>query len=78
MTDIILPELGEGIDRAVVAHWHYAIGDHVEADDDIVEVATDKAIFNIPAGVSGRLKEICVPMGQEVCVGRALARLDNA
>ena len=76
MKDIVLPELGEGISQATVAYWHYALGDVVKKDDDVVEVVTDKAVFQIPAEMDGTLKEICVPAGQEAVVGGLLGRLE--
>ncbi len=60
MGNICLPELGEGIEIATVACWHRAVGDQVSVDDDVVEVVTDKATFNISAGISGEVKEICI------------------
>ena len=76
MTKIILPELGEGITRATVACWHVGAGESVEAGQDVVEVVTDKASFNIEAPVKGRLKSILVPQGQEGSVGAALGVIE--
>ena len=58
MENIFLPELGEGIQKATVACWHAAVGDHISKDDDIVELVIDKAAFSVPAGTSGFIKEI--------------------
>lgn len=77
MKEIILPELGEGIAQATVAYWHCAEGTRVRKDDDVVEVVTDKAVFNIPAGIDGVLKEICVQAGQNASVGSPLARVES-
>lgn len=76
MLEIKLPELGEGIKTAMVAYWHCSEGDRVCWDDDIAEVVTDKATFNIPAGVNGVIKEICVQIGEEADVGSAIAVLE--
>ena len=57
MADIKLPELGDGIDGAKVSFWHYDIGENIDAGDDLLEVTTDKATFNVPASVGGVLKE---------------------
>lgn len=75
MSFVTLPELGEGIEKATVACWHYKVGDRVNDDDDVVEVVTDKATFNIPAGASGTLREILVRDGQEVRVGEVLGEI---
>ena len=76
MEKIILPELGEGILKAAVACWHKQVGEEVFEDDDIVEVVTDKASFNIPAGKTGRVKEILVLEGREAKVGETLALIE--
>ncbi len=71
--DIQLPELGEGIQTAVMAGWHYTIGEKVATGDDIAEVVTDKAVFNIPVEVSGTLCAIRAHEGEEVKVGEVIA-----
>ena len=47
-------------------------------EDDIVELVTDKATFNVPAGIFGVMKEICVKEGQEAKIGEVLAVIDNS
>ncbi len=76
MKKIILPELGEGIEEAVVSLWYFAEGDLVVAGDDIVEIVTDKAAFNVPSDSLGRIKKILHPEGDTVKVGDALAELE--
>jgi len=73
---VVLPELGEGIIKAVVAVWHVGPGEYVQASDDVVEVVTDKATFNVPAGQAGRIKEILVKEGGEAKIGEALALIE--
>ncbi len=73
MPNIILPELGEGITKATVAFWHSKIGDHLQEGDDVVELETDKATFNVPSPAPGVIKEIFFKEGQEVRVGEVLA-----
>ncbi len=76
MSLLKLPELGEGIEKATVACWHYKVGDRVTQDDDVVEVVTDKAVFNVVSGSSGILRGILVRDGQEVKIGEALAEIE--
>ena len=76
MAKVILPELGEGILKAAVACWHKQVGEEVSEDDDIVEVVTDKASFNIPAGKTGRLKQILITEGKEAKIGETLALIE--
>ena len=76
MTKIILPELGEGITRATVACWHIKEGDRINAGDEICEVTTDKATFNVEAPASGRLKSIAIAQGQDGLVGGVLGIIE--
>ena len=75
MSRVILPELGEGIEKATLAYWHYKVGDAVREGDDIVELVTDKATFNVSANSQGVLKEILVREGEEAKIGQTLAIL---
>ena len=77
MTNIILPELGEGITKAVVACWHLKEGDSCAAGDEVCEVTTDKATFNVEAPASGRLKSIAVQQGQEAAIGGVLGIVES-
>ena len=77
MFEIKLPELGEGIEKATVAYWHCRAGDAVREGDDVVEVVTDKAVFNISAESNGIVKRICVDQGDEAGVGSVLAVLEG-
>jgi pyruvate/2-oxoglutarate dehydrogenase complex dihydrolipoamide acyltransferase (E2) component len=76
MKKLILPELGEGIEEAVVSLWHFAEGDAVKAGDDVVEIVTDKASFNVPSNTSGIIKKIICKEGKTIKVGTVLAELE--
>ncbi len=76
MTNIILPELGEGITKATVACWHSKEGDSINAGDEVCEVTTDKATFNVEAPVSGFLKFIAVQQGHDELVGGVLGIIE--
>lgn len=75
MTDIILPPLAEGIDKASISYWHHSRGDSVKEGENLVELVTDKATFNMPAPVSGVLKEILASEGDEIKVGQVIAKI---
>ena len=76
MKNIILPELGEGIEEAVVSMWHFTEGDVVKEGNDIVEIVTDKATFNVPSNSSGVIKRIIRHEGETVKIGEVLAELE--
>lgn len=75
MTDVTLPPLAEGVDKANVSYWHRSVGEGVKVGEDLVELVTDKATFNMPAPVSGILKEVLAQEGDEVTVGQTIARI---
>ena len=72
MITIKMPELGEEIEKATVSCIYFKVGDEIKEDDDILELTTDKATFNVPASASGVLTKILVKEGQEVMVGETL------
>jgi pyruvate/2-oxoglutarate dehydrogenase complex dihydrolipoamide acyltransferase (E2) component len=76
MGEIRLPNLGDGIKQATLAYWHCQVGDAVTKDDDVAEVVTDKATFNIPAGSEGVITEICVQVGDQINVGSVIAMME--
>ena len=77
MKQVILPELGEGIESANVTFWYFKDGDKVKEKDDLVEMATDKATFNIPSSCSGVLTQILFKEGDTVKVGQVLATINE-
>jgi pyruvate dehydrogenase E2 component (dihydrolipoamide acetyltransferase) len=76
MVKIVVPELGEGIVSARIVHWNFQEGARVTPDDDVVELVTDKAVFNVPAPASGRISKVLCREGEEVPIGAVLAELE--
>lgn len=77
MVKVVLPDLGENIEKATVTYWHVKIGAPVKEGDDLVEMATDKATFNVPSPCSGTITEIVAQEGDVVDVGGVLAVLEE-
>jgi pyruvate/2-oxoglutarate dehydrogenase complex dihydrolipoamide acyltransferase (E2) component len=77
MTKVILPELGEGIEKATVSYWYFQEGEKVEEKADLVELTTDKATFNLPSPATGTLKEVFFREGDSVTVGTTLAHIEE-
>ena len=75
MIEVVLPTLAEGITKASISYWHHKKGDPIKEGEDLVELVTDKAAFNMPAPASGTLLEILVNEGDEVVVGQILAKI---
>ncbi len=76
MKEVTLPSLANGVGKANVSYWHHSLGDTVKEGEDLVELVTDKATFNLPAPASGVLKEVLASEGDEVKVGQVLARIE--
>ena len=74
--DILLPDLGEGIEGAEVSEVAVAPGDTVTAEDTILVLESDKASMEIPAEVNGTVKDISVAAGDEVKTGQLLIKIE--
>src|SRR3954454_4100898 len=74
-TQVTMPAMGESVTEGTVLTWLKQEGDHVEADDPLVEVSTDKVDAEVPAPVSGVLAKIHVQEGDTIQVGQLLAEI---
>ena len=72
---IVVPTLGESVSEATVAKWLKKEGDQVSADEQLVELETDKVTLEVPAPVAGKLQEIVAKDGESVGVGALLGNL---
>ena len=75
MFEVKLPPLGEGIEKATVSYWYFEEGQKVGKDQDLVEMSTEKAVFNVPCPVTGILEKKFFQDAQEVKVGQVLANI---
>jgi len=75
--DFPLPEIGEGVVEGEIVAWSVKAGDHVEADQVIVSVLTDKATVEITAPTSGHIVELKAEPGSIVAVGEALLSMQS-
>lgn len=76
MRDVIIPNLGESITEATIAKWHKKTGDHVNVDDLLLEVETDKVTLEVNAPVTGVLSEVLQQDGSNVVIGQCVGRID--
>ena len=77
MVKVVLPELGENIAKATVSYWYFQEGEKVNEKDDLVELTTDKATFNLPSPATGIISEIFFREGDTVHAGEMLAIIDE-
>jgi len=72
---IIMPQLGESIAEATVISLLVQVGDQVQADQDIIEVETNKATMNVTAPCPGRVEKLLVKLDESYPVGATLGYL---
>ncbi|MGD0053232.1 MAG: biotin/lipoyl-containing protein, partial [Vulcanimicrobiaceae bacterium] len=76
-TTITMPQLGETVTEGTVAQWLKKPGDRVEKYEAFVEVSTDKVNAEVPAPVSGVIRELIVKEGETVPTGTPIAIIDE-
>ena len=74
---VTMPALGESVSEGTVTRWLKAEGDHVNVDEPLLEVSTDKVDTEIPSPVSGTLSKILVQIDATVPVGADLAIIED-
>lgn len=72
-----LPDLGEGTVSSEIVAWHVKVGDHVNEDQAMVEMSTDKAVVDMPAPVAGRVVSLGGQPGDHIAVGAELIVLET-
>ena len=74
--DVKLPSLGEDAgDEARVSFWYVDVGEEIKEGADLLQMLTDKATFDVPSPVSGRVAALLVEENQMVKVGQVLCRV---
>ena len=72
-----LPDIGEGTTEAEIVGWLVKIGDHIDEDEPLAEVMTDKATVEIPSPVSGTVVALNGNVGEKLAVGSDLVVLET-
>src|SRR5215211_6404969 len=75
--EITMPAMGESVSEGVILEWAKQPGDHVEADETIVEISTDKVDAEVPSPAAGVMEEILANPGDTVNVGQVIARMKS-
>jgi 2-oxoglutarate dehydrogenase E2 component (dihydrolipoamide succinyltransferase) len=74
---LLLPKMGESVAEATIIKWNKNPGDHIEADDTVMEIATDKVDSDVPSPVSGTLLEQLCKDNDVVQVGSVIAIIET-
>jgi len=75
--ELKLPKMGESVAEATINSWLKDVGDHVEIDESIVEISTDKVDSDVPSEVSGIIVEKKFEVDQVVEVGQTIAIIET-
>jgi 2-oxoglutarate dehydrogenase E2 component (dihydrolipoamide succinyltransferase) len=76
--DLLMPKMGESIMEATILKWLKKVGDRVEVDESILEIATDKVDSDIPSPVNGVIAEILFEENETIEVGKVIARITTS
>ncbi len=75
--ELKLPKMGESVAEATITNWVKNVGDTVEQDETVVEVATDKVDSEVPTEVSGKIIKILFQKDDVVQVGQTIAIIET-
>ena len=77
MTDVVMPQMGESIVEGTLTKWLKKPGEHVDRDEPLFEISTDKVDTEIPSPAAGTLAEVLVAEGQTVGINTVVARIED-
>src|SRR6476646_8401591 len=75
--ELKLPKMGESVAEATVTNWLKNVGDKIEMDEAVLEIATDKVDSEVPSEVAGTLLEILFQVNDVVQVGQTIAIIET-
>jgi pyruvate dehydrogenase E2 component (dihydrolipoamide acetyltransferase) len=73
VVDVVMPQMGVSVSEGTVTRWCKKVGEHIEADETIVEISTDKVDTEIPSPATGIVREILANEGDTVPVNTRIA-----
>src|SRR5215467_9568222 len=76
-TEVVMPQMGESIAEGTITKWLKNVGDHVDRDEPLFEISTDKVDAEIPSPAAGTLTEVRFKEGDTVEVNTVVAVLDG-
>ena len=77
IVDLVLPKLGESIMEATILKWHKKVGDTIQLDETLLDIATDKVDSEIPSSTEGTITEILFEVNSVVPIGTVIARIST-
>ena len=77
LVDLVMPKLGESIMEATILKWYKQVGDTIQLDETLLDIATDKVDSEVPSTVAGKIKEILFEVNAVVPIGAVIARIET-
>ena len=77
IVDLVLPKLGESIMEATILKWHKKVGDTIQLDETLLDIATDKVDSEIPSTAEGIIVEILFEVNSVVPIGTIIAKIES-
>jgi 2-oxoglutarate dehydrogenase E2 component (dihydrolipoamide succinyltransferase) len=75
--ELVLPKMGESVAEATIIKWVKQVGDSIEIDESVLEIATDKVDSEVPSPVSGKLVKVLFKEDEIVQVGAVIALIET-
>ena len=78
LVDLVMPKLGESIMEATILKWYKQVGDTIQLDETLLDIATDKVDSEVPSTVGGVIKEVLFQVNDVVPIGTVIARIETS
>ncbi len=78
LVDLVMPKLGESIMEATILKWYKQVGDTIQLDETLLDIATDKVDSEVPSIVGGVIKELLFQVNDVVPIGAVIARIETS
>src|SRR3954451_9861174 len=76
--DVVMPQMGVSVSEGTITRWLKKEGEHIEADEPLLEISTDKVDTEVPSPAAGVLTQILVQEGATVDVGTKLGQIGGS
>src|SRR5436305_4360423 len=76
--EVVMPQMGVSVSEGTITRWLKQEGEHIEADEPLLEISTDKVDTEVPSPASGTVTQILVQEGETVAVGTKLAQIGGS
>lgn len=78
LVDLVMPKLGESIMEATILKWYKKVGDTIQLDETLLDIATDKVDSEVPSTAAGVITEILFEINSVVPIGTVIARIQTS